>query len=343
MDLTLHIEQRCPIHNDLCSPHPHTADAFQRPHQLYDQCLRDTPRLFPTTDGFRSLEPHSVDLTRDSHRLPNEPTYALTQHAFSDRSHGGPPIHYAATIWDSTNAFVTQSQSRSYAMGHSSLVNENQHPTGILLDQPQSDDPSYPGNSAKSAQPDRINKSETTLREEQARALQQQIPRDLVPQVSFRSTRRQAQFTNSNVIRFIVNGKEGIRLSDVLEGNWVGLEGRDDRSLFGDRPDRLQILVRLQPIGCPPWISKICTTDFTARRRPIMKTKLATEVAKSVQRFIAREKSNGHGAGHDTQCGWVDISLKNLFLTRMVRASVASWQPEIFMEQQSTTTVPTQS
>jgi hypothetical protein len=59
----------------------------------------------------------------------------------------------------------------------------------------------------------------------------------------YKSARRQAQFAGSDVIEFVVDGKEGVRLSDALEGNWTGLEGRDDRSLFdGDRP---QIIIRL--------------------------------------------------------------------------------------------------
>lgn len=45
------------------------------------------------------------------------------------------------------------------------------------------------------------------------------------------------------VVEFVVNGEPGIRLSDASDGNWVGLEGRDDRSLF--EGERVQIIVRL--------------------------------------------------------------------------------------------------
>ena len=47
-----------------------------------------------------------------------------------------------------------------------------------------------------------------------------------------------------------------------------------------------------------------------------------------------REKQNGHDAGHP-RCEWGDVSLKNVFLARLVRVSVASWQPEIFVERPS--------
>jgi hypothetical protein len=59
--------------------------------------------------------------------------------------------------------------------------------------------------------------------------------------VPYKSARRQAGFTGSDVIEFAVNGEKGIRLSNALEDNWVGFEGRDDRSLF----DRPQIIIRL--------------------------------------------------------------------------------------------------
>ena len=63
-------------------------------------------------------------------------------------------------------------------------------------------------------------------------------------QKTYKLTRRHAEFKSSDVIRFVVDGKEGIRLSDALEGNWGGLEGRDESPLF--EGDRLQIILRLQ-------------------------------------------------------------------------------------------------
>lgn len=55
----------------------------------------------------------------------------------------------------------------------------------------------------------------------------------------YKPTRR----ADPKVIEFIVEGEVGIRLSDALEGNWVGFGGRDDRFLFDG--DRHQILIRL--------------------------------------------------------------------------------------------------
>ena len=55
---------------------------------------------------------------------------------------------------------------------------------------------------------------------------------------------RLAGFSGSDVIKFIVNGEEGIRLFDALKENWMGFERWDDRSLF--EGDRLQVIIRLQ-------------------------------------------------------------------------------------------------
>jgi len=66
----------------------------------------------------------------------------------------------------------------------------------------------------------------------------------LVPQEIYKPARRPTTLGNPEIIKFVVDGKEGIRLSHASEGNWVGFEGGDDRSLF--EGDRLQIMTRLQ-------------------------------------------------------------------------------------------------
>jgi len=77
--------------------------------------------------------------------------------------------------------------------------------------------------------------------------------RELVPQETYKLSRHQAEFAGSNIIDFFVDGEEGVRLSDASEDNWVGFEGGEDRSLFGEH--RPQILVRLHvryPVGRAP-------------------------------------------------------------------------------------------
>ena len=59
----------------------------------------------------------------------------------------------------------------------------------------------------------------------------------------YKPTRHPATFGKSEIIKFVVNGKEGICLPDASGGNWEGFEGGDDRSLF--EGDRLQIMTGL--------------------------------------------------------------------------------------------------
>lgn len=78
---------------------------------------------------------------------------------------------------------------------------------------------------------------------EESRAHGGLATRKLVPQKTFKPARRQKEPWDSQIIKFSVYGEEGVRLSDVLEGNWLGFEGRDEMPLSED--DRLQIMIRL--------------------------------------------------------------------------------------------------
>ena len=82
--------------------------------------------------------------------------------------------------------------------------------------------------------------------------------RELVPQEIFKPARQQKERWDSQVIEFSVYGEEGIRLSDALEGNWAGFEGRDDRSLFGDGRNQIMVRLHVRPpaiVHTPPrWL-----------------------------------------------------------------------------------------
>ena len=69
------------------------------------------------------------------------------------------------------------------------------------------------------------------------------VTRKIVPQEVYKTTRHPATFGKSGAIKFVVNCKAGIRLSDASGGNWESFEGGDDRSPF--EGDRLQIMTRL--------------------------------------------------------------------------------------------------
>ena len=78
---------------------------------------------------------------------------------------------------------------------------------------------------------------------EEPQAYDGPVRRELVPQYAYKSARQQKELSGLRTIKFSVYGMEGIRLSDALEENWAGLEGRDDRPLIED--GRVQVMVRL--------------------------------------------------------------------------------------------------
>ena len=81
--------------------------------------------------------------------------------------------------------------------------------------------------------------------EENRRVYNGPTSRILVPQVAYKTSRRQKEPGGPDAIDFSVRGERGISLSDALEGNWAGFVGRDDKDLFGDSPHRLVIMFRL--------------------------------------------------------------------------------------------------
>ena len=99
---------------------------------------------------------------------------------------------------------------------------------------------SYVGMAARTPAPDAASGTEDEFGPQAHDGL---VPRELVPQEPYRIARRQRDLGGSQTIEFSVYGERGIRLSDALEENWLGLELRDDRSMFGD--DRVQIMIRL--------------------------------------------------------------------------------------------------
>ena len=73
---------------------------------------------------------------------------------------------------------------------------------------------------------------------------QQRVLHHIVSQVTYKP-KRLGESQGPKVINFVVDGVDGIRLSNALKDNWAGFEGRDDRSLFG-KDRRSQIILRLQ-------------------------------------------------------------------------------------------------
>ena len=141
-----------------------------------------------------------------------------------------------------------------------------------------------------------------------------------IPQRDYGHGGKQWCFKQSEPISFSVDGRPGLNLGDALRREFEGLDGRDDRvlqdaagaiscrflvgssgfhKLFGidsvhpqfpgypDNDGSYQVwLLRLLYFHILTPRGKITTLDWTKRRLPITRSKLAYEVAKKVKRYL---------------------------------------------------------
>ncbi|KLO19283.1 hypothetical protein SCHPADRAFT_818339 [Schizopora paradoxa] len=130
-------------------------------------------------------------------------------------------------------------------------------------------------------------------------------------------------------IHFLVStsqgNKPGIALRDAITSKFMRLVDRDEHLFQGCGPS---ISVRLSWTGYQPWSRQIPTRDFRSPPGPITKSKLAKNVAKSVQRFIEEHKDREMEPGSDTRwaVGPGKIDVDDLLLVRMEHVSMGSWQ-----------------
>jgi hypothetical protein len=128
-------------------------------------------------------------------------------------------------------------------------------------------------------------------------------------------------------------GECGISLSDALHSRVRRLVNRDQTVFEGRGPS---VSIRLEWPGYRQWSRQIPTRDFRTPPGPITKAKLAKNVAKCVQRFIA-ERQN-HLLEDETYSRWrvgqtgsgnEYIKLEDLILVSMHHVSMGSWQPQL--------------
>jgi len=127
------------------------------------------------------------------------------------------------------------------------------------------------------------------------------------------------------LITFKVYGQCGMPLRSALRGIYSGLLGRDDPMFVGSRTS---ISIRLEWPGCPPWAQQMRTKDWRRKPSPISKAKLATEVAKKVDRFL---KDTGYNprSPHWIPSSPGHVNIDRLALVALEHVSMASWQPHL--------------
>jgi len=127
------------------------------------------------------------------------------------------------------------------------------------------------------------------------------------------------------LITFQVHGKCGIPLERALRCVYGGLAERDDPMFVGSRTS---ISIRIEWLGCQPWAQQMRTKDWKRKPSPITKAKLATEVAKKVDRFLLDMRHTPRGCHGDAPSpGHIDTS--RLALVALEHVSQASWQPHL--------------
>ncbi|KAK7027973.1 hypothetical protein VNI00_015059 [Paramarasmius palmivorus] len=133
----------------------------------------------------------------------------------------------------------------------------------------------------------------------------------------------------------------GISLTDALHSRVRRLENRDETVFEGRGPS---VSIRLEWPGYRQWSRQIPTKDFKSPPGPITKAKLAKNVAKCVQRFIA-ERQNQH-LEEDAHQRWrvggpgsSYIKLEELVLVSMHHVSMGSWQPHLRLCRESRASV----
>ncbi|OBZ73112.1 hypothetical protein A0H81_06650 [Grifola frondosa] len=131
-------------------------------------------------------------------------------------------------------------------------------------------------------------------------------------------------------IMFIMQNPEacGIVLRDALTSKFMRLVGREDLMFEGRGPS---VSIRLMWPGYAPWSRQIPTRDFRTPPLPITRSKLAKNVAKTIQRFISdmHKRPMEDGADPRWRVGEGRITVDDLVLVGLENVSMGSWQAHV--------------
>ncbi|KAF9645446.1 hypothetical protein BDM02DRAFT_3131066 [Thelephora ganbajun] len=128
-------------------------------------------------------------------------------------------------------------------------------------------------------------------------------------------------------ITFRKGGLCGIPVRDGILKRFEGLEGRDSRPFEGvDVAD--QVVLRIDWPGYPPWSRSFRTRDSTPARTPASLSRLATDVCKSIEKFVG-EMEGQVCAEPAWMLGNNHLNADNLALVSLQRASHGSWVASI--------------
>ncbi|KAI0343081.1 hypothetical protein BDW22DRAFT_1308064, partial [Trametopsis cervina] len=120
----------------------------------------------------------------------------------------------------------------------------------------------------------------------------------------------------------------GIPCVDALNSKFSNLHGRDDPMFVQRGPS---VSIRLVWPGYAAWSRQIPTRDFRSPPQPITRSKLAKNVAKTIQRFIEdmKDKPLEEEADQRYRVGGRHITIGDIELVGLQHVSMGSWQAHI--------------
>ncbi|KZT71953.1 hypothetical protein DAEQUDRAFT_665046 [Daedalea quercina L-15889] len=124
----------------------------------------------------------------------------------------------------------------------------------------------------------------------------------------------------------------GIPLMDALNGRFMNLADRDDPMFVNRGPS---VSIRLMWPGYTQWSKQIPTRDFRTPPQPVTRSKLAKNVAKTIQRFMQDMERTPmeEDAVPQWRVGSGHIQLHDLVLVGLQHVSMGSWQAYVVLRQ----------
>ncbi|CCM07076.1 uncharacterized protein FIBRA_09400 [Fibroporia radiculosa] len=275
---------------------------------IYSDTPRNTPAIYVETSGLNPL----LSTTPDSLRTPYD------QYPFPYNRRPSLPTPSSST----SRLPITPGASPMSTIG-SPFVSSSPH------------SPVSPSMRGPIDQQGRDPHAKASMRTVQELAVACSSPYDglLVPQRTYRphtqSDRRRyvEEVELEPPIMFLVQNPEGcgIPLRDALNSKFMRLVDRDDL-MFRQRGPSVSI--RLMWPGYTQWSRQIPTRDFRSPPGPITRSKLAKNVAKTIERFIQEMQSQQMEEDADPRwrVGARHITIDHLSLVGLQHVSMGSWQ-----------------
>jgi len=153
-----------------------------------------------------------------------------------------------------------------------------------------------------------------------------------IPQTAYGQGKKQWDFRPSEPILFHVDGRPGVNMGDALRNVFAGLDGRDD-PMFQDAGDAFscRLLFPGYPLNSKP---QIFTKRWNKDHNPITRSALAYNIARKLKSYLdlmASSHSLGGSIDKQWEIGEGFMTLDNMFLVRLEHVTKGSYQPEIWV------------